>query len=77
MCSCGKHATFGACIRAKNITVSSDTRKGWDRELELYRSAREQGIQPASTRTASSREALDLSDRSGAAWDASGGVGVD
>lgn len=75
VCSCGQgHKTFGACIRAKGIRIGwSQSAKGLDatdekrkqRELELYKSARDQGIQPGSTRADSSRYALDISDEMG------------
>ena len=45
--------------------------KKWDKELELYRSARAQGIQPSSTKTRDIRKALDVSDKTGRAFDAS------
>lgn len=74
-CTCGQgHLTFGACIRAKGIRVGwSQSVKGLDaseekakwRELDLYRSAREQGIQPGSTNMQSTRYALDISDEMG------------
>lgn len=74
-CTCGQgHETYGACIRAKGIRVGwSQSAKGLDateerkkeRELELYRSARDQGIQPGSTRSLSTRYALDISDELG------------
>ena len=45
--------------------------KRWDKELDLYKSARAQGIQPASTRTRDIRKALEISDKTGKAFDAS------
>ncbi len=47
--------------------MNATGQKSWDRELNLYRSAREQGIQPASTKTADIRQALDASDKAGRA----------
>lgn len=73
-CSCGNHETFGACVRAKNIRVGyckshvgldATAEKNKDRELALYRSAREQGVQPSGTRAAQTRLALDVSDATG------------
>lgn len=79
-CSCGQgHQTFGACMRAKNIRVSyCQSWKNFDytrarsneKELAEYRHAREQGIQPAGTTLQSVRKALDVSDRTGTAFDA-------
>lgn len=77
--SCGCHETYGAHLRAKNFQVthcrSSFGRdrtqsKNNQRELDLYASARSQGIQPSGTHTAQVREALDHSDRIGRAFNA-------
>lgn len=51
-----------------------DGQKKWDRELDLYADARRQGIQPAGTTTKKIREAVELSDKVGVAYDA-GGLG--
>lgn len=77
-CTCGSgHLTFGACIRAKGIRVGwSNSAKGLDlteeknkeRDLALYRTARDQGIQPGSTDAQSARFALDVSDQMGSAF---------
>jgi hypothetical protein len=42
--------------------------KKWDKELALYRSAREQGIQPDGTSTAKIRKAIDVSEKTGVAY---------
>lgn len=80
-CTCGAgHATFGACIRAKNLRVAyCQSWKNFDytrarsveRELDAYKSARDQGVQPAGTRLSQTRTALDASDQIGVAYDAS------
>jgi hypothetical protein len=44
------------------------SQKKWDKELDLYRSARKQGIQPEGTTTAKIRKALDVSDKTGYAY---------
>lgn len=82
-CTCGAgHETYGACLRAKNIRVAycqssrnldSTGEKNKDKELALYQAARKQGVQPASTFTKDIRHALDVSDRTGTAFDAGGG----
>lgn len=79
-CTCGAgHATFGACMRAKNIRVAycqehngrdATREKKWNRELNLYESVRKEGIQPAGTSTSQIREAMDTSDRTGVAFNA-------
>lgn len=83
-CSCGAgHETFGACIRAKNITVSycqsargldASAEKAKERELAAYQAARRQGIQPASTFTRDIQHAVEMSDRTGSAYDAGKGL---
>lgn len=70
----GAHASWGACLRAANIRigqVDATIQRKWDGELEAYRSARQQGVQPAGTSLAQTRVALDASDRSGRPYDAS------
>jgi hypothetical protein len=73
-------ANFGECIRGKSVRVvyaasaagrDATREKQWDRELQSYRDARAQGIQPASTKTDDIRKAVDLSNKAGAAFDAS------
>jgi len=49
------------------LTMSA---KKWDKELALYRSAREQGIQPEGTSTAKIRKAIDISNKTSKAYGA-------
>jgi hypothetical protein len=42
--------------------------KKWDSELDLYRKARAQGIQPEGTSTAQIQKAMDVSDKTGHAY---------
>jgi hypothetical protein len=42
--------------------------KKWDNELDLYRKARAQGIQPEGTSTAQIQQAMDVSDKTGHAY---------
>jgi hypothetical protein len=44
------------------------TNKKWNSELNLYREARKQGIQPEGTSTAQIRKAMDVSDKTGHAY---------
>lgn len=86
-CTCGQgHATFGACLRAKNIRVAyckssrnldATAEKTKERELESYQAARRQGVQPASTFTRDIRHAMDVSDATGRAYDAGKGPSYD
>ena len=50
------------------LTANGWTEKKWDRELDLYKSARKQGIQPDGTSTAKIQKALDISDKTGVAY---------
>lgn len=82
VCRCAgaeKHPTFGACMRAKNLRVSfCQSAKGFDytrakqndAELQAYRDARAQGIQPAGTTMPAIRQAVELSNKAGKAYDA-------
>lgn len=76
----GKHASFGECMRAKNVsTAPGETTKGtygysrekvWDAELKEYGEARLQGIQPASTNLGDIRAAVAMSNSTDSAYDA-------
>lgn len=44
------------------------TNKKWNNELDLYRKARAQGIQPDGTSTAQIQKAMDVSDKTGHAY---------
>ena len=67
-CLTKDHRTFGECMRSKNVgTAPGETTKGtysyqrasvWDAEMNEYRAAREQGIQPASTNLKDIRAAV-------------------
>lgn len=56
---------------AGNIVSSGTTQKKWDKELGLYKQARAQGIQPDGTSTKQVQKAIDVSNRTGVAYDAS------
>lgn len=72
-CLTKDHKTFGECMRSKNLQLNpnlSDTQrtKSWDGELEAYRSARRQGVQPRGTKMAQIEEAMKISDATGQAF---------
>lgn len=72
-CLTRDHETYGECLRSKNLNLNpnlADTgrSKAWDRELEDYRSARRQGVQPAGTTRAKIDEAMRISDAAGVAF---------
>ena len=52
-----------------DVIASGTTQKKWNSELEAYRSARAQGIQPNGTRAHQIEAAHDASDKLGAAYD--------
>lgn len=52
------------------IADSGTTNKKWDKELQSYRDARAQGIQPTGTTTQAVRAAVEISNKTGVAFDA-------
>lgn len=80
-CPTQDHANWGECLRAANLSMNAGdaksgmidngyTKRKWDAELKAYKDAREQGIQPKSTRMKDIRAAVELSDKKGKAVDA-------
>jgi hypothetical protein len=79
-CSCGSGClTMGACLRGKGIRVGfcqsvkgldATKEKRWEGELAAYRDARAQGVQPAGTTMSAVRRAMEISDHTGVAYDA-------
>lgn len=75
-CPTQDHASWGACARAANLKVAycgigggdATVQKRWDSELDLYRQARKQGVQPDGTKTTQIMSALKASDAAGAAY---------
>lgn len=69
----GAHASYGACLRAKNLRVAEvDTsqQKRADRNLDKYADARKHGIQPESTRPHHVEQAIRISEKTGTAYQA-------
>lgn len=76
-CTTRDHSSYGECLKAKNLMVGwAASHKGidrtrekrWDRNLENYRAARAQGIQPESTSPAAIRAAVEISNVTGTAY---------
>lgn len=72
-CPTQDHESFGACLRAKHLQLNpqlanTGASKAWDKELEAYRNARRQGIQPAGTTMKKIREAEEISQQTGVAF---------
>lgn len=78
-CPTQDHESWGDCLRASNISMNAGDaksgvaapRKKVENELALYRSARKQGIQPKSTKTKDIQRAIEISNLTGKAYDAS------
>jgi len=79
-----KHPEFvEGCFGCKIATLELGTgdagrpesmsQKKWNKELNLYKSARDQGIQPAGTSTKQIQKAIDDSNKVGKAFDANTG----
>lgn len=77
-CVTRDHETWGECVRAKALAIGycgqgggdATAQKQWDANLDAYRAARAQGIQPAGTDRASVERAVALSDAAGKAYQA-------
>ena len=73
-CPTQDHETYGACLRAKDIQIGdlmhSQIQKAGDKNLDAYANARKYGIQPKSTRPADVRRAVEISERTGKAYQA-------
>lgn len=75
-CRTKNHRSWGECMRAKNAVIAyagiaggdATAQKRWDNELQAYRDARAQGIQPDGTTMPKIQAALDASDKAGAAY---------
>ena len=75
-CLTQDHDSLGECMRAAHLHIGQvdiSVQRRWDAELNAYRDARLQGAQPASTRLADTRFALDASDMLGRPYDAAKG----
>lgn len=75
-CLTKDHQTFGECVRSAGIKVGycgqggldASAEKKWQRELAEYKSARAQGVQPSGTKLADTRRAMEISEKTGVAW---------
>jgi len=74
-CPTKDHKNWGECLKAANLRIApngydTSKEKKWDSNLEEYRRARKQGIQPVSTNVKDVRRAVDVSQQLGRAFDA-------
>ena len=72
-CPTGGHKSWGECLRAKALNVKpnlmfGEAQKKWDRELDSYRSAVRQGVQPEGTKQHQIDAAMKVSDSTGVAY---------
>lgn len=78
-CPTQDHETYGQCMREKGGRVlyansakgfDATKEKAWNSELDLYRKARSEGIQPEGTTRAKVEAAMRISDMTGSAYQA-------
>lgn len=78
-CATKDHASYGECLRAKTTRIAycnsamgqdATAQKKWDRELDAYKDARRQGIQPAGTKAHQVENAVAISNELGTAYKA-------
>lgn len=79
-CRTKNHASYSECLQSKTLHVAYSneggkagdytTQKKWDRELDSYRDAVRQGMQPESTRTKDIQKAVRWSEKYGRAYSA-------
>lgn len=75
-CPTQDHQSWGECARAASFKVAycgigggdATKQKKWDRELDSYKAARAQGIQPRSTKSRDIETAVKVSDMTGVAF---------
>ena len=75
-CKEKNHESYVECLKASNLQINtgdagrseSMTAKKWDGELEAYRKARAEGIQPSGTTMKAINEAKAASDKLGTAY---------
>ncbi|QIA28796.1 hypothetical protein [Streptomyces phage JXY1] len=72
-CPTKDHRTFGECMRSKGLQLNPNlsntgATKAWDAELQAYRDARRQGVQPSGTTMDKINQAMEISDKTGVAY---------
>ena len=80
-CVTRDHESFGECLKAKALRVGycrsatggldATKEKKWQRELDAYKDARAQGVQPSGTRLHQTENAMRISEATGTAYQAS------
>lgn len=73
-CTTKDHVSFGECMRSKNLQLNprladaGASHKAWDRELNSYKDAYDQGIRPHGTTQDKIDEAVRISNETGVAF---------
>ncbi|KUJ70795.1 hypothetical protein ACZ90_00295 [Streptomyces albus subsp. albus] len=76
-CPTKDHSSYWECLRDKGVNtylaspskgLDGTAQKTWDHELDLYRKARKEGIQPDGTTLNKVTDAMRLSDAAGMAY---------
>jgi len=76
-CMTGPHSSYGECLKAKQLGVlyaksaigqDLTAQKRWDSDLQAYRDARAQGIQPDTTLRKDVDAAVQISNQTGQAY---------
>jgi hypothetical protein len=72
-CPTQNHSTWGECARAARLQVAPianlQASKAWDAELNAYRDAKRQGVNPSGTTMQKVSDAMEISQRTGKAFD--------
>ena len=76
-CPTQDHTNWGECLRASNLVFGTGDansavtmpKKKFEAELQAYRDARRQGIQPTGTSMAKVQQEVELSNKVGKAFD--------
>lgn len=78
-CLTQDHLTWGECVRAKSLHTAymadwkghdATAQRKADKNLDAYEQARRQGIQPKTTYAADVQHAIQMSDKTGKAYQA-------
>ena len=78
-CRTKDHASYAECLQSKATVVAYcnsaggmdfTAQKKWDRDLDAYKDARRQGIQPATTKRKDVDAAVHMSNKTGAPYQA-------
>lgn len=78
-CLTQDHGTWGACARSARLQVAPIANiapaKAWDAEVAAYKDARRQGVQPSGTTMKQVSDAMEISQRTGKAFNAEDPIG--